>query len=852
MKHVVFLFIILFGFSCSTKKKNWTNRQYHNTTAKYNGYFNGNESLKYGIKKIHKNHKDDYSEILPVFPTGDLKKQGGANSYMDKAIQKGSIVIQRHSIKVRGREYCKWIDDNYLMVGRAYFYKGEFEEAVKTFSFIKNEYKNNPIRYEASLWLVRGYVEKGDFSSAEQELEELLTNKKLSSKLSKQLSLVASDLYIQKGDYKNAREELITATKTIKNKRRKVRLNYILAQLYDYSKNPSQAQKHYKIVLKSNPEYEMAFNAKMNLARSFDSGNPDAKKMKQKLLKMARDDKNKEYLDQIYYTIAEMEINSGDTALAIENYKLSALNSVENNSQKSLSFLALGKLYFSKGRYKPAHTNYDSTVFYMQDDFRIYEETHERYLVLKDLVLNIKTVEMEDSLQALARLPKIEQKAIIESIIKEEVEKERRAAEEKMLKQQMMYENNRRGGRGEQFGNKTSGGMWYFYNPATLSFGMSEFRKKWGKRKLEDDWRRKDKKNSVNFEEDTTEATTSRENTENNKDPNYYLSQLPSSAEDFYASDTKIKEALYQLGVIYKMDLNRMKLSNDNFLSIFKRYPGDKHYSPLALYNVYVNHQQTKNKEIQKVKLMLTTQYPNSVYSQMISNPNDNLGTLTSKDTLELSYQEIFSFYNTGLNKQVIIKTEKISDNKYSNKLLMLRALSFIRLNDISKAKACLQRITEQDEKIFEEAKYIVESINDPSKMKKANDLAVAGSSYLYNSNSGQMIIFVLPKEDVDITYLKTLISDFHAKKTPNEVFEISALLLGLDRHLLMVKSFDNPIESMQYYELLIKESAIINFLRKSKYKIMSISNDNFPEFYKNKDTEGYYNFFVNNYTIID
>ena len=142
MKQLIFLFIILFSFSCSTKKKNWTNRQYHNTTAKYNGYFNGNESLKYGIKKIHKNHRDDYSEIISVFPTGDLVKEGVGNSYMDKAIQKGSIVIQRHSIKVRGREYCKWIDDSYLMVGKAYFYKGEFEEAIKTFSFIKNEYKN--------------------------------------------------------------------------------------------------------------------------------------------------------------------------------------------------------------------------------------------------------------------------------------------------------------------------------------------------------------------------------------------------------------------------------------------------------------------------------------------------------------------------------------------------------------------------------------------------------------------------------------------------------------------------------------------------------------------------------------
>ena len=137
IKGVVILTVLLLASSCSTKKKSWVNRQYHNTTAKFNGYFNGNESIKLGVKKLHASHIDDYTAILPVFPTGDLKKSKKTHSYMDKAIKKGSIVIQRHSMKIKGKEYCKWIDDNYLLVGKAYFYKGDFEEAIKTFSFIK-------------------------------------------------------------------------------------------------------------------------------------------------------------------------------------------------------------------------------------------------------------------------------------------------------------------------------------------------------------------------------------------------------------------------------------------------------------------------------------------------------------------------------------------------------------------------------------------------------------------------------------------------------------------------------------------------------------------------------------------
>ena len=163
---ILLLLMLLLINSCSTKKKSWVNRQYHNTTAKYNGYFNGKESLKSGIRKIHVNHKDDYTSILPIYKEVNLKNSN-TQSYMDKAIKKGSVVIQRHSMKIRGKEYCKWIDDSYLLVGKAYFYKGEFQEAIKTFTFIIEEYKKNEIRFYATLWLIRSHLELENYSQAD-------------------------------------------------------------------------------------------------------------------------------------------------------------------------------------------------------------------------------------------------------------------------------------------------------------------------------------------------------------------------------------------------------------------------------------------------------------------------------------------------------------------------------------------------------------------------------------------------------------------------------------------------------------------------------------------------------------
>jgi len=853
-QHIVRVFLViflLFSSGCSTKKKSWVNRQFHNTTAKYNGYFNGNESIKNGIRKLDESFVDDYTTILPVFKTGDLKKSKSIHSYMDKAIKKGSIVIQKHSMKIKGKEYCKWIDDNYLMVGKSYFYKGEFEDAIKTFSFIKNEYKNNEIQFDASLWLVRALVEKKDFMTADVELDELTNNRKFPKKLDVDLAKISADFYLQQANYPLALEQLLKIDKLVKRKNKKVRFNYIMAQLYQQKSNYRSAKKKYEQVLKSSPEYEMVFNAKMNLARSLESGSRDNQKMRQNLLKMTKDDKNKEYLDQIYFTLAEMDINNSDTLAAIDNYLLSTYNSIENNTQKSLSFLALARIDYNRSLYKEAKVNYDSTLFYMDEDFRKYEGAKEKHEILQELVYNLDVISLQDSLQALASLPKAKLSQLISQLIQTEIKKESEALEVERSKQQMLYENNRNGGKGEQFGNNTSGGKWYFYNPATLSFGLSEFRKIWGKRKLEDDWRRKDKKIVNVFVIDSIATDSEEVVTKNKKDPNYYLEKLPKTDEDFANSDKMIKESTYQAGLIYKNSLNEYIKSSELFMNLLSRFPYDKNYAALAYYNVYINHLEVgKDLEAGVMKNLLLHNFPNSVYAQLLTNPNfqDQLIGLQNED--ELAYQGVYQLYVTKQYIQVIEKCKLVSDDDYQSKYLFLKALSFSALKDSSECIKILDKIVsiDKDVSVIKEAIYLLEAIKNPGKVKKANEQALTDSPYLFRSGNTHMSLFILPKEGVDINYLKILISDYHAKDFENEVFEISAMLLGLDKHLLMIKTFDNSSDAVDYNQLIMEDVDIVNQLNKSDYKVLAISFENFKEFYKNKDVEGYYNFFKKNY----
>jgi hypothetical protein len=853
-QHIIKVFLavlLLFSAGCSTKKKSWVNRQFHNTTAKYNGYFNGNESIKNGIKKLEDSFVDDYTTILPIFKTGDLKKSKKTHSYMDKAIKKGSIVIQKHSMKIKGKEYCKWIDDNYLMVGKSYFYKGEFEDAIKTFSFIKNEYNKNEIQFDASLWLIRALVEKKDFMTADVELDELTNNRKFPKKLDVDLAKISADFYLQQANYELALEQLVKIDKLIKRKNKKVRYNYIMAQLYQLQSNFRSAKNKYEQVLKSSPEYEMVFNAKMNLARSLESGSRDTQKMRQKLLKMTKDDKNKEYLDQIYFTLAEMDIINSDTLAAIDNYLLSTVNSIENNTQKSLSFLALAKIDYNRSFYKDAKINYDSTLFYMNEDFREYESAKEKHEILQELVYHLDVISLQDSLQVLASLPASELSQLISQLIQAEVKKESEALAAESSKQQMLYENNRNGGKGEQFGNNTSGGKWYFYNPATLSFGLSEFRKIWGKRKLEDDWRRKDKKIVNVFEIDSIATDSAEVVTQNKKDPNYYLEKLPKTEEDLAISNEMIKESTYQAGVIYKNYLQEYNKSSALFMSLLSRFPYDKNYAALAYYNVYINHVEVgRDQEAEIMKNLLLHNFTNSVYAQLLTNPNfkDQLIILQNED--ELAYQGVYQLYVTKQYMQVIEKCKLVSDDDYQSKYLFLKALSFSALKDSSECINILDKIIsiDKDPRIIKEANYLLEAIKNPEKVKKANEQALTDSPYLFRSGNTHMSLFILPKEGVDINYLKILISDYHSNDFENEVFEISAMLMGKDKHLLMIKTFDNSSDVVDYNQLVMENVDIVNQLNKSDYKVLAISFENFKDFYKNKDIEGYYNFFKKNY----
>ncbi len=843
--------------SCSTKKKTFVHRKYHDITARYNGYFNGKQSLKYGIQKLEKAHKDDYSNILSVFRHNNITNSTGHHAYIDKSIKKGSIVIQNHSINIRNKEYCKWIDDSYFLVAKSYYFKGQFLEAKRTFEFIKKKWKKTELAYESELWTAKCFIALGDYQSSENILDQLQSKKRFPEKLDRDLHLTLADLYLRQNLFSDAADELKSACKRIKRKNKRARYYYIIAQIYQEAGNVKQSKKYFELVLKSNPEYEMVFNAKMNLARTL-RNKKDLGQMRVNLTKMVKDEKNKDYLDQIYFTLAEMDIIDKDSVSAIENYTLSTKYSVDNDVQKSISFLQLGKIYYNRSDYTSSKTFYDSAYTFMPEEHLHFEETKHTQKILEKLVGHLTTISLEDSLQKLSNLPESEVREIIQSIIAEIVKKEQEELREKQNRANRGMLD--RGGRNSDFGTNTSGGKWYFYNPATLSFGLSEFRKKWGKRKLEDDWRRANKKTLNAFEGDSTSLDkVKNQKNQDLKSEQYYLDQIPKTKKEVSESNTKIINAYYQASIIYKEELEELSKSENMLEKLVRRFPNHEELTPLSYYLMYSLQLENKNiSKSNKTKQTLIDKFPESNYAKSLLDSNYIQSVLNEKAKLEIEYYNIYNYYlkdsfELSYNYSTIKLQESVSDenSKYQPKYFLINILSGFKLN--RDTLAFIKNLEEGGVKYpnthtSERCKNLLSTLKNTQGLEERNTTAILKTPYRYKDNTDHYLLILLPKEKADINYIKTIVSDFNAKNYSIENLEINTMLMGMEQHILLVKTFKNTIDVSSYGKTLFSNPDLLKEINKTTFKKIIISQQNFIEFYKNKDLDGYTKFYDNNY----
>ncbi|MBL4652205.1 MAG: tetratricopeptide repeat protein [Flavobacteriales bacterium] len=676
--------MILFG--CSTEKNSPVNRTYHNVTAKYNGYFNAKESVKEGSKKLVETHKEDYENILPIYIYGDESDARSIYPQMDRAIEKSSNVINNHSMYIKKVEYCAWVDDSYFLIGQASFYKKDYEKAEEMLVYVANEYQEDPIHYDAMLWLARTYIEAEEFSKARGYLDKCSNSEEFPKKQLAELKAVKADFYLKQENYESAAKEIKNALEYTKKRKDKARLTFILAQVYQKSGQSKNAIRYYDAVLKLNPDYEMGFYANIHSALAHEGGNSGP--IKTNLKEMARDEKYEEFYDQIYYALAELELKENNKQKGIEYLELSYAKSISNDEQKAKSFNRLADIYFDDKNYIQAQAYFDSTVTFVDKSQPEYPDILEKRNSLTRLVKDILIVSKEDSLQRLSTLPKAEQQKIVDNIIrkiKEEEEQKKSEEEANALNAQNAPTNVKI--------NQGSSTEWYFYNPATIAYGKTEFKKKWGNRKLEDNWRRKNKSSiaSSGFDDDYGEledlGVEDTNATSNDlKNPRYYLQNIPNDKKKLKKSHNSIIAALYDLGLVYKEKLKDNKQAIVSFEDLVTRYDTSKfHVSAYyQLYRLYsemgntVKSNQFKNKVLQD--------FPTSQYAKLIEDPEYMDREKNQASAASKFYETTYHLYKKGSHMSVIKNTKK-ADSTYKGSELLSK-FHYLRAQSIGETES--------------------------------------------------------------------------------------------------------------------------------------------------------------------
>lgn len=839
-------------------------------TAHYNGYFNAKEIIKESMKAYRETQKEDFTKILPIYLYADESSASALYPEMDRAILKTSTVIKKHSmpnpekVKQKKNEWCKWIDDNWLVMGQAHFYKREFDAAIEKFKYIQNTYRDSELQYDAQIWIARSYQEMGRLNEAQSIIDRLQgqledaekqgkkkkektrkTKKKTKKqsedknpppfpeRLKKDLVLLQTDQHIRKKEYDKAADKLIKGIALTRKKREKARLTFILAQLYQASGNNSAASEAYARIPKLNPTFEMEFYSRIFRALMYQGG--DSRGIRAELMKLLKDEKNKEFYDQIYYALAELELKDQHRDQGVNYLKKSVEASVNNDRQKGKSYLRLGEIAFNERDYVPAKTYYDSGIGFLPKDYPELDKIRKKSESLTELVTHLNTISLQDSLLKLASLPQKKREEAIEKIIekeKEEAERKRLADEAKAnesSKTNLMAE---------------SGG-WYFYNQQTKGMGFNEFKKIWGTRKLEDDWRRSNK-TSVSEGEllpENGDSLISATEAKDLKRKEQLLSGIPSGPDAISDAKKKIQYALYHAGVIFKDRLTQTDLAVKMFKDLLSRYDYGEFVLP-ANYQLYLIY--SPKPESEPYKNTILNDYGDSEYAMLIRNPNYKKEGEALLAQQEKAYLEVYDLYRKKQFEASLEACNKViaaePQNSMLSKYYFLRALNYGELKRMDELEQALSVCAEKY--ASEETGKEAQSILDYLRNKKSKENPIQG--FVFESDAEHFFIMVFPNSLGSIVDAKTAFSDFNGSFFSSKNLKITNNFLDADNQLIIVKQFPDKKSAMEYYQAVSnKNDRLKNYKNATCFVI---TGKNYSAFFLEKKIDVYMKFFSDNY----
>ena len=926
---VRYFFLLLFTVllaSCSSTKNTGGTRWYHSFNTKYNVYFNGKEAFNQAFKSQQDGFSENYSEMIIMFPVSSLPKdKSKTGGPYDKAIEKSVKAIKTHSIQTKpdrkqGKqndpkykefmsrtEYNPFLHNAWMMMAKSQFYNGDFLEAASSFSYISRLYDSQPeISNTAKIWKARCYSELDWFYEADEILSKL-KNEQLTKNQKDFLSAIFADNLIKQKQYADAVPFLKTSIQSEKNKLQRTRQKYLLGQLYATTGQKELAYKTFKDVPGFSTPYIIDLSANIRQTEVYPGG--DISKMSKKLNKMTKNSKNQEYLDQIYYAMGNVYMLVPDTIKAIESYELGVEKSVRGGVDKMLNQIRLGDIYFDQRKFLDAQPNYSEALGQIKKSNEAYPRVSKRSEALDALVIHFEAVELQDSLQRLSRMTEEERMAvitkIIENVIKKEKEEQEKAKQEENLARQNELQAQQQANRpGSQqtmniappTGDSDS---FYFYNPQVVAIGKNTFQQKWGRRTLEDDWRRRNKASPISdsfgesaFDNANGSAETSNDNSDNLddsndrlaksadnsdistdlKDPQFYLQQIPFTEEELEASDLIISTGLFNMGIIYKDMLEDKDLALESFESLNTRFP-DNENKLMAYYNTYLIYWRIDDMVMaNQYKSKIREEFPESDFAIAMADPDYEYNQKRMIFVQDSLYQQTYSDYLDSNITDVRENYEWIS-TKYNQSVLMpkfmfLNALSFAVTNEPDTLKILLKELVEKypNEDVAALASEIIKGFQRGLLLSASGDNMLARGS-LFNMRFGgedidlaadstlqfsvetatsHELLFIYPTESLNDNLLLYVVAGFNFGNYMINDFGLERTKVG-EIGILRVTGFNHQDEVIDYLRKIQQPDGYAE--EWSNLVIMvPISVGNYSILSKGKSLDEYMTFFEDNF----
>ena len=773
--------------ACNMKKNTATNRLYHSLTARYNIYFNGQQAFIDGNLEKEQGNKDNFTEMIPLYMVGNKQSRELGKGQYDRAIEKSEKAIRLHSIKGKpewksnktksakdrewlGRkEYNPFIWKAWMLLGKAQFQKGAFDEAAATFSYMMRLYQTQPVQSGlAKAWLAKCYTELDWLYDAEDVIRNM-SRDSMDFRTVNDWDYTYADYYIHTGDYEKAVPYL---RKAIKHERRSVqraREWFLMGQIQNRLGHHEEAFKAFRKVVGCHPPYEMEFNAR--IAQTEVMAAQDGSKMISRLKRMAKSDNNLEYLDQVYYALGNIYLNQGDTLQAIGAYEKGNKESVRNGVEKGVLLLTLGNLYWQMEKFSDAHRCYGEAIGLLDQERPDYEELSYRSKVLDELVPHTEAIHLQDSLLELSEMPEAERLAAIDRVIEalKQKEKEERERQLDAEAEELQKELQQKQGANPNLPNTpptpplptTQGnGQWYFYNPMAVSQGKTTFQQQWGRRENKDNWQRinvtvvrnepeetEDAEGSENAEgsevSDSLQAGGLPENPEGISSPNhpndslsnhlsasdsiandphereYYLAQIPFTEEQKAASHAIIQDGLFHAGVIFKDKLDNLSLGERHLRRLTDNYDAYEHLDE-AWYHLFLLYSRLGDTEMADYCLdQLEKKYAESEWTILLTDPYFEENARFGEHIEDSLYAATYDGFKND-RYEMVKANAKISETRFPqggnrDKFLFIEGLSLLNEGDgdgcISRLKEVVERYPSSE--VSEMAGMIIKGVNE-------------------------------------------------------------------------------------------------------------------------------------------